>query len=62
MLRFLFMAKQVFSDKHAFNLLHIFVMEHGTDPIPVSLYSLRSQLSFDTKHFILLFIIAMVKR
>ena len=30
--------------------IHIFVVEHGTDMIPVSFYCLRSQLSFDTQH------------
>ena len=35
--------------------IHIFAMEHGTDIIPVSVYSLKSQLSFDTKHFMFIF-------
>ena len=30
--------------------IHIFVMECATDIIPVSFYSLRIWLSFDTKH------------
>jgi len=32
--------------------VYIFVIEHGTDIIPVSFYSLNSQLSFDTQHLI----------
>jgi len=32
--------------------VYIFVIEHGTDIIPVSFYPLNSQLSFDTQHLI----------
>ena len=32
--------------------VHNFFIEHGTDIIPVSLYSLNNQLSFDTQHLI----------
>ena len=35
--------------------IHIFVMECGTDIIPVSFYSLSSQLSFDTKQFMFIY-------
>ena len=32
--------------------VYIFVIEHDTDIIQVSLYSLNSQLSFDTLHLV----------
>ena len=35
--------------------IHNFVMECGTDIIPGSFYSLRSQLSFDTKHHMFIY-------
>ena len=38
---------------------YIFVIEHDADIIPISLYSLNNQLSFDTLHFV--FIQEMVK-
>ena len=35
--------------------IHIFVMECDIDITTVSFYSLRSQLSFDTKHFMVIY-------
>ena len=40
---------------HKTSKTHIFVMECDIGIIPVSFYSLRSQLSFDTKHFVFIY-------